>query len=301
MTDTFLSIGECMVEMAPQDGGLFAMGFAGDTFNTAFYARACLPAGWTVGYLTDVGRDAVSDRMVGFMAAQGIDTARVGRRDRRTVGLYLIELKGAERSFSYWRDRSAARLLAEDPARLDAALAGVRLAYVSGITLAVLEGEGRAQLLAALGRARAAGTRVAFDPNIRPRLWPDAATMRDAIMQGAAQADIVLPSFDDEAAHFGDADPAATAARYAAAGAGVVVVKDGAGDVLCLSGGAVTRHRPAPVARVVDTTAAGDSFNAGFLARWLAGATPAEAMAAGCAVAAQVIGARGALVPVTPP
>lgn len=300
MTDTFLSIGECMVEMAPQPGGLFALGFAGDTFNTAFYARACLPAGWTVGYLTDVGRDAVSDRMVAFMAAQGIDTAHVGRRDGRTVGLYLIELKGAERSFSYWRDRSAARLLADNPARLDAALAGVRVAYVSGITLAVQEGEGRARLLAALGRARAAGTVVVFDPNLRPRLWPDAATMRDAIMQGAAQADIVLPSFDDEAAHFGDADPAATAARYAAAGAGTVVVKDGAADVLCLSGGTVTRHSPAPVGQVVDTTAAGDSFNAGFLARWLAGATPADAMAAGCAVAAQVIGTRGALVAVTP-
>ncbi|HSF62882.1 MAG TPA: PfkB family carbohydrate kinase, partial [Paracoccaceae bacterium] len=255
---------------------------------------------WTVGYLTDVGQDAVSDRMVGFMAAQGIDTSRIGRRADRTVGLYLIELKGAERSFSYWRDRSAARLLADDAARLDAALAGVRLAYVSGITLAVLEGAGQANLLAALGRARAAGTVVAFDPNLRPRLWTDGDTMRAAVMAGAAQADIVLPSHEDEAAHFGDADPAATAARYAAAGARTVVVKDGAGEVLCLSGGAVTRHRPAPVVRVVDTTAAGDSFNAGFLARWLAGASAAEAMVAGSAIAAQVIGARGALVAVTP-
>lgn len=300
MTDTFLSIGECMVELSPQESGLFGLGFAGDTFNTAFYARACLPAAWTVGYLTDVGQDGVSDRMLAFMTAQGIDTSRIRRQADRTVGLYLIELRGGERSFRYWRDRSAARLLADVEARLDAALAGVRLAYLSGITLAILDAQGRARLIDALGRARAAGTIVAFDPNLRPRLWADPDTMRAEVTAGAAQADIVLPSFDDEAQHFGDATPEATAARYAARGAGTVVVKDGPKDVLCHSGGMELRYRPAPVADVVDTTAAGDSFNAGFLARWLAGARATEAMAAGAAVAAQVIRARGALVSVAP-
>jgi 2-dehydro-3-deoxygluconokinase len=296
MTDTFLSIGECMVELAPQPGGLYAMGFAGDTLNTAWYARRCLPPSWRVAYLSAVGTDAVSDRMLAFMAAGGIDTAAVARRADSTVGLYLIDLKDGERSFAYWRSDSAARRLAEDPARLDASLAGVRLAYLSGITLAILPEAGRARLLAALARARAAGTRVAFDPNIRPRLWPDADTLRAAITAGAAGADVVLPSFDDERAHFGDADPEATAARYADAGAALVVVKNGAGEMLCRDRGQVIRLRPAPVAEVIDTTAAGDSFNAGFLSRWLTGADTGAALAAGARLAARVIGARGALV-----
>jgi 2-dehydro-3-deoxygluconokinase len=296
VTKRFVSIGECMVEMAPQPDGTYAMGFAGDTFNTAWYARTCLTEGWRVDYLTAVGRDAVSDRMVAFMGAAGIDTGHIARLEGRTVGLYLIELQGAERSFSYWRGASAARALADDPARLEAALSGADVAYFSGITLAILEPEARLRLAQSLTRARHAGTIVAFDPNLRPKLWPSEQAMCSAVTQAAGLADIVLPSFEDEARHFGDTDPMATVTRYQAAGAKVVVVKDGAGEVLCADGAALTRHNPAPVLQVVDTTAAGDSFNAGFLAAWMAGQGALAAMAAGSALAGRVIGARGALI-----
>ncbi|MCR8723758.1 sugar kinase [Frigidibacter sp. SLM-1] len=292
----FLSIGECMVEMAPQAGGLFAMGFAGDTLNTAWYARRALPPEWTVGYLTAVGTDRISDDMVGFIEDSGLDSSAIARVPERTVGLYLIQLSGAERSFAYWRDSSAARLLAADAGRLRAALDGARLAYLSGITLAILSPADRAVLLQELTRARAAGTLVAFDPNLRPRLWPDAPTMRDAVTRAAQVADIVLPSFDDEAAAFGDADPQATARRYAARGAGLVVAKNGAGEVAALSDGQMTLWTPPAVAQPVDTTAAGDSFNAAFLAAHLTGAGLLEALQAGAALAGKVIGQRGALV-----
>lgn len=296
MTEIFLSIGECMVELAPQDGGLFAMGFAGDTFNTAWYARRVLPQGWGVSYLTAVGRDAISDRMLDFMAGAGIDTAPVIRHPDRTVGLYMISLNGAERSFSYWRGVSAARCLADDSALLARALTGVRLAYLSGITLAILDDAARGRLRAALEGARAAGTRLAFDPNLRPRLWASEAQMCAVVSEFAGLSDIVLPSHEDEARHFGDLSPADTLARYRAGGAGLVVVKDGPGAVLAGSDAGTWRHQPAPVARVVDTTAAGDSFNAGFLAAHLSGAGMDAALAAGSALAGKVIGARGALV-----
>lgn len=296
MADRFVSIGECMVEMAPQPDGHYAMGYAGDTFNTAWYARACLPPGWQVDYLTAVGQDAVSDRMVDFMAAAGIGTAHVTRANGRTVGLYLIQLQGGERSFCYWRSASAARTLADDPVSVADALSGAHLAYSSGITLAILEPAARAHLAKALTRARAAGTRVAFDPNLRPRLWPSEAAMCEAITQAAGLADIVLPSFEDEARHFGDATPEATAARYHTAGAATVVVKDGAGEILYSDPNGQQRYSPPPISPVVDTTAAGDSFNAGFLAAWATGQGAAAAMAAGAAVAGRVIGARGALV-----
>jgi 2-dehydro-3-deoxygluconokinase len=292
-----VSIGECMVEIGPADApGLYRMGFAGDTFNTAWYLRRRLPAAWAVDYVSAVGTDAASAGMIGFMDDAGIGTAHVARLPDATVGLYLIELKDGERSFSYWRGQSAAKRLAEDDGRLRAALEGAALAYLSGITLAILPPADRTRLLAALDGYRTAGGRVAFDPNLRPRLWPSPAAMTGAVTEAARGADIVLPSFDDDAAAFGDPDPEACARRYAALGAGEVVVKNGAGRMAALAEGAWHAHDPVPAADVVDTTAAGDSFNAGYLAARLTGAPVAEALAAGSALAARVVGGRGALV-----
>lgn len=292
-----LTMGEAMVELGQSDQpGLWRLGIAGDTLNTAWYLRRLLGGGWQVDYLSRVGQGAFSQQMVDFLGAEGIGTAHVTRDPDREIGLYAISLKNGERSFAYWRDTSAARRLADDPEALDAALEGADVAYFSGITVAILPPEGCANLLAALARAKARGTQVVFDPNLRPRLWADAATMRQGISKAAAGADLVLPSFDDEAAHFGDADPQATVARYLALGAGQVVVKNGGGPISfggAEGSGTVTDLAPETP---VDSTAAGDSFNAGYLAASLSGADCAGAIAAGHALSRKVIGYRGALV-----
>lgn len=292
-----LAIGECMVELAPRGDGAFAIGFAGDTFNTAWYLRKSLPNSFEVGYLSAVGTDAVSQQMLGFMQAEGLATTNLRQIPGKGAGLYMIQLSQGERSFTYWRETSAARGLADDPAHLAATLRGVELAYLSGITLAILSEAARDTLSAALAQARASGTTLVFDPNIRPALWPDPAQMRAAITSMAGAADIVLPSFDDEARHFGDATPEATARRYREAGAGLVVVKNGPEPMVTLDTGQTdpTLH-PVTAAEVVDSTAAGDSFNAGFLARRLQGAPLADCVQSGAALAARVIGGPGALV-----
>lgn len=292
----FVSIGECMVELAPAGDGVFAMGYAGDTFNTAWYLRRLLP-GAKVDYLTAVGPDPLSDEMLAFMAAEGIGTGHVRRVAGRSVGLYMIRLAKGERSFAYWRSTSAARCLADDQDALMAALTGADMAYLSGITLAILPENAQSQLAKSLDAARLRGTRIAFDPNLRPTLWSDLETMLDTVTEFAARADIVLPSFEDEARHFGDADPEATARRYARSGAPLVVVKDGGNPVVTLKAGATTRHAlPTQVSDPVDTTAAGDSFNAGLLAAQLSGSGLEAAVASGAMLAARVIAARGALV-----
>lgn len=296
MSTQFLAVGECMVEMAPTGDGTFAMGFAGDTLNTAWYARKCLPQSWSVGYCTAVGRDKVSDEMLAFLKTSGIETGTIQRREDRTVGLYMIQLRDGERSFAYWRSQSAARCLAEDQALLEAALGQAGLIYFSGITLAILPAADRKTFLDSLGKARSGGAKVAFDPNLRPRLWEDADTMRACVTDAAARCDFVMPSFEDELAHFSDATPAVSADRYLAAGADMVVVKNGPEEVICATAETRQTFQPRPVTGIVDTTAAGDSFNAAFLSTFLATGDVAASVDAGACLAGQVIQHRGALV-----
>ena len=298
----FLAIGECMVEMSHASAGLWRQGFAGDTLNTAWYMRGLLPNDWQVDYFTVVGNDPLSEAMLRFMADAKIGTSLIARHPDRVPGLYMISLDAGERSFTYWRDRSAARTLAEDAGRLERILAGADIIYVSGITMAVLEGDGREILLDQLARSRAAGQRIVFDPNLRPRLWNNPAAMCAVIEATAALADIVLPSHDDEARHFGDVSPEATARRYAALGPSEVMVKNGGGPMALSVAGEAPMILPAlGIVTPVDTTGAGDSFNAGYLAARLNGAFAPEAVRRGHELASRVVQHYGALLPVEQP
>lgn len=297
MAGRLLSIGECMVELMQAEGGLMRKSFAGDTFNTAYYARQYLPADWKVDYFSAVGTDMISEEMLAFMEGHGVGTGHVARIEGRAPGLYMIHLKDGERSFSYWRSTSAAKLLARDGDRLRAAIEISDIIVFSGITLAILPPEDIETLLAELRRAKAAGKRVVFDPNIRPRLWDDAERMRATITEGARAASLVMPSLDDETTHFGDASLEETIARYTASGVAGLVVKDGEKGATLVFGDERSHAPSADVRKIVDTTSAGDSFNGAFLARLATGASPQDAAGFAADVAAAVIQHHGALVP----
>lgn len=302
------AVGECMVELSLEGGADPAgrcpatVGFAGDTLNTAVYLKRSCPPAVDVAYVTAVGRDAFSDRMLEFFAAESLDASLIDRHDSRVPGLYAITTDDAgERSFTYWRERSAARTLFSAAGGVNPeSLAGFDLIYLSGISMAILEADARERLIDWLPTYRAAGGRVAFDSNYRPRLWPDADAARDCIGRLWNQCDIALPSADDEMALFGEPDPAAVRDRLQACGVIEGVVKNGMGEPLVISPAdrpvaAVSRLPPAT--RVVDTTAAGDSFNGGYLAARLAGAGVRDAILRGHACAVCVIGERGAILP----
>lgn len=293
----FVSVGECMIEMSGGDAGQYRLGYAGDTLNTAWNARAKLGDRWDVDYVTALGDDIYSQQMVEFFAAAGIGTSHIQKIANRRPGLYLIHQAQGDRHFTYWRGQSAAKQMADAPEALIGALAGADIAYFSGISLAILGPRARGKLMQAVHRARQGGARVAFDPNERPALWTSPKVMGSTINAAATIADVVLPTFPDEAALFGDASPEAVADRYLSWGADEVVVKNGAEPALVAWRGGRERVAPQPGATSVDPTGAGDSFNGAYLAARAQGASPFEAAAAGHALARIVIGHRGALVP----
>lgn len=291
-------IGECMIELARGGDGRFGQAVGGDSFNTAVYLAR---AGIGTAYVTALGDDPYSQAILDTALSERVETSAVARLPGRVPGLYLIETDAAgERHFHYWRETSPARDIF-----LNGATDGVRdclfsasLVYFSGVTLWLYTKGGLDTFLSLLAEARSRGAAIAFDTNYRPRLWGgDAHAARAAFASAIALSDIVLPSLDDDRLLWSDATAQGAHDRYASAGVKEIVIKDGAAGVTIGEGGG-THHIPPPAAIVpIDTTAAGDSFNAGYLAARLKGQSQSEAAAIGHRLSGIVISHRGAIVP----
>ena len=292
-----LAIGEVMAEIRQDPTAGFRVGFAGDTFNTAVYCAREFGPSARIGYCTRVGRDPLSRAFLSAAGDEGIDVSQVGADDERNIGIYAVSTDDAgERSFHYWRGDSAARGLFASGETL-ASLPTASVVYLSGITLAIMESSARGRLVAHLRDLRGRDAcHVAFDSNYRPRLWEDAETARRTVGEMWRVADIALPSLDDEIALFGDADEEAVIARFAASDWRACAIKRGARGPVSplLARDAHPEFVPAP--DVVDTTAAGDSFNGGYLAALLRGEDERRCLAAGHDIASRVVGAPGALI-----
>ena len=292
-------IGEVMIELIAGQDGSARVGVAGDTYNTAVYlARALRGSDVSVSYITALGTDPYSDRIHNAIQSHGLDTTFVERRAGQMPGLYAIDTDAdGERSFSYWRSAAAARQLFSPGGSVSFDdLNGFDMVLLTGISMAILPPAVRAEVIAWAEQFSAAGGTVVYDSNHRPQLWENTQTARDINTAMWQRADIALPSADDEQALFGDATLDAVAARLNALGATNGAMKRGAEGPLDLSGAHVFSVPTEPI-NVVDTTAAGDSFNAGYLAAIALGQSEQQAMEAGHRLAAKVIAAPGAIIP----
>lgn len=289
-----VAIGECMVELSLEEGRRAAVGYAGDTFNTAVYlSRLGVPT----AYATAVGKgDPFSAGIRATMHDEGLAGDLVVEAEGRLPGLYAIERDAAgERRFYYWRDQAPARdyMRLADGEALQRAMDQAKAVYVSAITLAILGEAGRDALRQRLHQARGAGADLVLDTNYRARLWPDAASARAAIEALAPLCRIISTS-EQDLEDLGLGDQAARA--WAKAGAEVVLRKQDRA-VLIFADGNTGWSAPGPPIAVVDATGAGDAFNAGYLAARMAGQDPRDAVTAARRLASVVVQHRGAIIP----
>ncbi len=296
-------IGEAMLELsqvnspAKTNSRLLNMGFGGDTLNTSIYLSR---AGINVSYVSALGDDETSAWLLAQWQGEGIDCSLVHRASNSVPGMYMINVdEDGERSFLYWRKNSPASRLFDEVALSESIFDSISkhpYLYLSGISLAILPDASRKRLLSLIKNYRESGGLVIFDGNYRPTLWNNQSQARNAYTQMYQLSDIALPTFEDEAMLFNyrNAEQAIEAMR--AMGVRETVMKLGAQGCLSLVNaerGYVAAHAVTPL----DTTAAGDSFNAGFLAKRLTGSTISESCEAGHQLASQVIQYKGAIIP----
>jgi 2-dehydro-3-deoxygluconokinase len=288
-------IGECMVELKQAGSGLFSRGYGGDTLNTAVYL-ARLGAG--VDYITALGDDPLSDEMIAGWAAEGVGTGQVLRLSGKLPGLYMIQTDASgERRFFHWRESAAARSLMDVPETDDIlnSLASYDVVYLSAITLSLYGEKGRERLFAALKGARKSGARFAFDTNFRARGWPDLDIARSVFRRAFEIADIVLASTEDLLPLYPGESHQALLARIP--GGEVVLKLSEPASILRIADVSHPLKAEPVTAPVVDTTAAGDSFAAAYVAARLAGAGPLDAARAGHRLAGIVVCHPGAIIP----
>lgn len=295
-------IGECMIELNGAPFGAMQQTYGGDSLNTAVYLARTTRGSLGVDYVTAMGEDALSQGMIRRWRQEGVGTRLVLLDPSRQPGLYLIQLdERGERTFLYWRNQSAARYLLQHPQFGEVAgqLADYDLVYLSGISLAILPDADREALFTLLQQLKDSGVLIAFDSNYRPALWTDAEQARTAYRRMLALTGLALVTLDDEQALWGDATPEQALARLHRAGCREVVIKLGAEGALYSAGPAEAPLPVAttPVAEVVDTTSAGDAFNAGFLAGYLQGLPPGQCCRQGHQLAGIVIRHKGAIIP----
>ncbi|MBU2668023.1 hypothetical protein KOI35_31380 [Actinoplanes bogorensis] len=231
-------------------------------------------------FVGGIGTDEHGRVMAGGLAAGGVDVEHLAVIDDAPTATAYITYHGADRSFDFRVDGSAAtrvteRHLGDLPER-------ARWLHLSGSAL--IFGEPLAgTTLAAVRRARAAGATISIDPNVRPDVLNE--TARDALIELLGLAHVVLPS-EGELEALG-----VSASALVAAGAVVCTTFGEGGATVTDASGSV--HVEALKVDAVDTDGAGDSFAAGFIAAALAGADPVDAARAGVRVAAAAVRTEG--------
>lgn len=293
-------MGEAMLELSHPAGQGAKLSFGGDVLNTSIYLARL---GVLPHLITALGYDPYSDGLIKDWERECVQTTHVLRDPERLPGLYAIQTDHqGERSFFYWRNNSAAKNFFNLEGSLQAVdfMKEAGWLYMSGITLSIFNEEERAQLVEIAKDVKAKGGEVAFDPNYRPIGWSSHKVARGAMEKFAAHATLMLATIDDENLLYGQMPGEKHASRWHDLGVDTVILKCGSRGAIIYERGHFPKHVPVSVCeQPVDTTGAGDSFNAAFIAMKCIDHSTTKAVQAGNLLASHVIQYPGAIIPLT--
>ena len=296
---SLLVIGECMMELRAAEADSYRRAFAGDTYNSAVYAKRWQQS-LQVSMYSSVGRDAISESMIAAWEQEGVDASLVTFSDDRLPGIYAISTdEQGERNFSYWREGSAATQMMTLLERSGGTktIPDFDYVYFSGLSLAILDDEDKQRLLDLVSSLRRRGAKIAFDPNYREKLWKDSAHAAYWMTKSYRICDIALPGVEDHMALYAHDSVQSIGQFLKTEKVEEIVIKGGRDGVFCYHQGLPVHHQIfSPAAQQIDSTAAGDSFAGTYLAARLMGSSCAESATAAAAVAKLVVQYPGAII-----
>lgn len=299
-----LAIGECMMELTPQETPKgeegFNKAFAGDTYNALVYAKRNVPE-LNAFIFSAIGNDDISRCMSARWEKEGVCSSFTLIANNATIGIYAISTddKG-ERSFSYWRkDSAATQMMAiKSVNELVQTCPEVTCAFFSGISLVILSDKDKAVLIEFIQRLKTKGVKIAFDPNYRPAMWESKQHAIYWLEQAYSVSDIVLPGEEDHHALFEHRDHEEIAQYCKQFNVQEIVIKCGEKGTFVYFENKVSAHQPFQAAPVqVDSTAAGDSFAGTYLAQRIINNDIDIALQQATKVAGQVVQHKGAIMP----
>lgn len=295
---SILIIGECMLELRTDSDNCLVKSFAGDTYNTAVYAKRYFPEA-DMFYLTAVGKDPFSAEMLDVWRSEGVNPLYVETSETKQIGIYSISTDDeGERSFSYWRKESAATELMQILDFDKLAENNFDMVYFSGISLAIYSDEDKQKLIDLVQLLKSKGSKIAFDPNYRPKMWKDNTHAVEWLEKAYSCSDIVLPGLEDHEDLLGqntrDAVRNYISSEFSV---GEQVIKCGKDGVYTFDENDNSYHLPfTPAKKQVDSTSAGDSFAGTYLAARLKGESIQDAMQNAANVASIVVQHPGAII-----
>ncbi|CAI3798541.1 sugar kinase [Rheinheimera sp. MM224] len=295
-------LGEVMIELAPAGAGLFRSGVAGDTYNTAVMLSQL---GADVCYATALGDDNFSTEIRQAMQQHGLTTNAVLTLKAQQPGLYCISNSAnGERSFSYWRQQSAARQAFQSEVLFEQLLQAIshcRDIYWSGITLSLMSDGVLSRWLTFLQRLQSRGGRVYFDTNFRATLWQGRDDKLLCYQAALLHCDYFLPSLDDSLAIWGCDSLTQTLDQLQSvlpvSGPVPVICLTADQLVLWLEAGTVHQFSLKFSDQMLDATGAGDAFSGALIAALQQGLIAESAVQIAHAAASLVVQHQGAILP----
>jgi 2-dehydro-3-deoxygluconokinase len=278
VTAELVTIGETMGVLAADEigplrnGHRMLLGVAGAESNVAIGVSRL---GHRAAWIGRVGADPIGRLVLRELRAEGVDVEHAVTDSAASNGLMLkVRRTTATSEVVYVRRESAGSRLSPADVPADV-VSSARVLHVTGVTPA-LSDTARAAVFHAVELARSNGVPVSFDVNHRARLWPDgeAAAVFSALVK---QCDIVFASEHEAALIVGECEPADAAARLSSLGPRHAIIKRGELGFTAIIDGRPFSGPAVPVP-VADPVGAGDAFVAGYLASWLEGASPAQAL-----------------------